>query len=87
MNSKKLLAILSAAGVAVNIAGMTVPVAAGTPPAALEQFVIDDPASLEAAEAFDMLAARFKDKNDKGRPDVFGPPGKPAIGPPGHYEG
>jgi hypothetical protein len=29
------------------------------------------------------VAARFKGSDDKGRPDVFGPPGKPDIGPPG----
>jgi len=30
-----------------------------------------------------LLAARFKDRSDKGRPDIFGDPGVPAIGPPG----
>ena len=33
------------------------------------------------------FAARFKDADDKGRPDIFGEPGKPDIGPPGQYEG
>lgn len=33
------------------------------------------------------FAAKFKDPGDKGRPDIFGPPGKPVIGPPGQYEG
>jgi hypothetical protein len=30
-----------------------------------------------------LVASRFKGPGDKGRPDVFGPPGKPVIGPPG----
>lgn len=29
------------------------------------------------------VASRFKEPGDKGRPDIFGPPGKPVIGPPG----
>jgi len=29
------------------------------------------------------VAARFKDSDDQGRPDLFGDPGKPVIGPPG----
>ena len=29
------------------------------------------------------VASRFKEPGDKGRPDKFGPPGKPVIGPPG----
>ena len=30
-----------------------------------------------------LVASRFKGPGDKGRPDIFGPPGKPVIGPPG----
>ena len=29
------------------------------------------------------VAARFKDRDDHGRPDLFGEPGRPAIGAPG----
>jgi hypothetical protein len=29
------------------------------------------------------VASRFKEPGDKGRPDIFGSPGKPVIGPPG----
>ncbi|MGD9740797.1 MAG: hypothetical protein AB7O56_03440 [Bauldia sp.] len=31
--------------------------------------------------------SKFKPPGDTGRPDIFGPPGKPDIGPPGQYEG
>jgi hypothetical protein len=31
------------------------------------------------------IAGRFKDKGERGRPDSFGPPGRPDIGPPGLY--
>ncbi|MGH6923306.1 MAG: hypothetical protein ACRED5_06160 [Propylenella sp.] len=34
-------------------------------------------------EGYVQLAARFKDKDDHGRPDLFGPPGPPVIGAPG----
>ena len=88
MNSKKLLAILGAAGVAANVAGHLVPTAhASASPAALEQSLQDTPTGADASVAFDLLAARFKSRDDKGRPDKFGPPGKPDIGPPGHYDG
>jgi hypothetical protein len=30
-----------------------------------------------------LVASRFKEPGDKGRPDIFGAPGKPVIGPPG----
>lgn len=30
-----------------------------------------------------LVASRFKEPGDKGRPDIFGAPGKPEIGPPG----
>ena len=29
------------------------------------------------------VASRFKGPGDTGRPDIFGPPGRPAIGAPG----
>jgi hypothetical protein len=29
------------------------------------------------------VASRFKEAGDKGRPDLFGLPGEPVIGPPG----
>jgi hypothetical protein len=31
--------------------------------------------------------SRFKPAGDQGRPDLFGPPGTPVIGPPGQYDG
>jgi hypothetical protein len=45
-------------------------------------------ASLLLKEAKDtppavLVASRFKEPGQKGRPEVFGPPGKPVIGPPG----
>lgn len=36
-----------------------------------------------STEGYVQLAARFKDKDDHGRPDLFGSPGPPVIGPPG----
>ena len=87
MNTKKLLSILGIAGV-VHATGITAStVSASASPAQLEQILQDDPTGSEASAAFDILASRFKEPGDKGRPDSFGPPGKPDIGPPGHYEG
>ena len=88
MKSKKLLALLGAAGVVVQTTGYTAaPTYASSTPAQLERMLQEDPMGLDAPAAFDILASRFKGPGDKGRPDVFGPPGKPDIGPPGHYEG
>jgi hypothetical protein len=86
MNSKKLLSILGATGVVVH-AGMTALPAAAASHVELEQVLQSAPTSSAASDAFDQLASRFKDKGDKGRPDSFGAPGKPDIGPPGHYAG
>lgn len=88
MDTKKLLSILGMAGVAVHAATLTAsPVNASASPAQLEEILQANPLSDDASSAFDILAARFKDKGDKGRPDSFGPPGPPDIGPPGQYEG
>lgn len=88
MNSKKLLVLLGAAGVAVHAAALTsLPAKAASSTSELEQLLQCDPAGDSACDAFDALAARFKDKSDHGRPDSFGPPGRPDIGPPGHYAG
>ncbi|MCW5713420.1 MAG: hypothetical protein KIT43_02730 [Bauldia sp.] len=43
--------------------------------------------SASAAKPDSTFASRFKEPGDTGRPDIFGPPGKPVIGPPGQYEG
>ena len=40
-----------------------------------------------AAKSDKAFGSRFKAPGDQGRPDIFGPPGKPVIGPPGQYEG
>ena len=88
MKSKKLLSILGAAGVALHAVTLTqVPAHAAASNAELEGILQMDPTSADATSAFDTLASRFKPPGDSGRPDIFGPPGKPVIGPPGHYEG
>ena len=88
MNSKKLLTLLGAAGVVVHAAAITTaPTHASATPAQLERMLQADPTGSDASAAFDILASRFKGPGDKGRPDKFGPPGKPDIGPPGHYAG
>jgi hypothetical protein len=86
MNSKKLLNILGATGVVVH-AGMTALPASAASHVELEQLLQSAPASHAAGDAFDQLASRFKEKGEKGRPGSFGAPGKPDIGPPGHYAG
>lgn len=88
MNSKKLLSLLGAAGVAVHVgASATMPAHSAASNAQLESVLQSDPTSESAGDAFYLLASRFKGPGDKGRPDSFGPPGKPDIGPPGHYAG
>jgi hypothetical protein len=89
MDSKKLLSILRAAGVVVGAAASTagLPSASATAAADLEQTLLSDPTGQYAPDAFMQLAAKFKDKGDHGRPDKFGNPGPPEIGPPGHYGG
>jgi hypothetical protein len=78
MNSKKLLTLLGAAGVAVHAASIGgLPAKAAISDTELEQVIRQDPTGQGASDAFDMLAGRFKDKGDKGRPDGFGDPGKP----------
>lgn len=44
-------------------------------------------ASAKPNDIFDVHASAFKEPGDKGRPDIFGAPGKPEIGPPGLYQG
>ncbi len=44
-------------------------------------------AEAKSHKADSAFASRFKEPGDHGRPDIFGPPGKPVIGPPGQYEG
>jgi hypothetical protein len=44
-------------------------------------------AAAKADQVDTAFASRFKQPGDHGRPDIFGPPGKPVIGPPGQYEG
>lgn len=44
-------------------------------------------AAAKAQKSDTTFASRFKGPGDTGRPDIFGPPGKPVIGPPGQYEG
>jgi hypothetical protein len=88
MKSKKLLSLLGAAGVVVHAATLThVPAHASASNAQLESILQQDPTSDDATAAFDTLASRFKPPGDHGRPDLFGPPGPPEIGPPGHYQG
>jgi hypothetical protein len=88
MNSKKLLALLGAAGVVAHVGAIaTVPAKAAASNAQLERILQEDPTSQDAGDAFNMLASRFKDKGDKGRPGAFGNPGPPDTGPPGHYSG
>jgi hypothetical protein len=57
MNSKKLLSILGAAGVAVHVAGVDVSLArASASPGALERMLQRDPTRSDAAAIFDILA-------------------------------
>lgn len=62
------------------------------PDARPTQFSASQPGEQELASLFVappnhgpivLVASRFKEPGDKGRPDIFGPPGKPVIGPPG----
>jgi hypothetical protein len=46
----------------------------------LATLILDDTAQEELSY---QVAARFKDPGQKGRPDLFGEPGPPVIGPPG----
>ncbi len=88
MDSKKLLALLGAAGVAAHVGfAATAPAQSAASNDQLESILQHDPTSPDAGDAFYQLASRFKGPGDKGRPDKFGPPGKPDIGPPGHYAG
>ena len=58
---------------------------------AYQQYLRDFPSGRHIDDAVrgivegETLAARFKDKGEKGRPEAFGAPGKPDIGPPGQY--
>ena len=77
MNTKKLLSILGAAGVAVQVAGVAPPLArASASPSALERMLQDDPTGADAAAIFDMLA----DKGGKGGGGKGGDGGKGGGG-------
>jgi hypothetical protein len=56
-------------------------------PGQLQNFIINHGDSPFVGDAVVLLAkgGPFKGPGDKGRPDLFGPPGKPVIGPPGQY--
>ena len=87
MSTKKLLGILSATTVAL---GATVVGVQAKPPddaQGLERALQASPAGPAAYGLFDQLVGRFKEPGDRGRPDIFGPPGIPDIHPPGHYFG
>jgi hypothetical protein len=95
MSSNKLLAVLAAAGLTaagMGAASTSEMTAAGetfesASSPALEAFLQEQPTSVIAPEAFNILASRFKAPGERGRPDIFGPPGPPEIGPPGQYSG
>jgi hypothetical protein len=57
--------------------------------AALQAFVATHSDSPYAGEVILLMAqgGPFKAPGVKGRPPLFGPPGKPVIGPPGQYFG
>jgi hypothetical protein len=59
--------------------GQDIPVAAST--SELSQAILEHVTKPKLPPV--RVAARFKDLDDHGRPDLFGPPGKPVIGPPG----
>jgi hypothetical protein len=67
-------------------------------PSQLQDFIVNHSKSPYVGEAILLLAKNgngngnshggpFKAPGDKGRPDIFGPPGPPVIGPPGQYFG
>ena len=92
--SRKLLSVLGAAGLAAGLGLAQSDDAAAFSRAleigdqeAIETFLRQNPTSEHAPDALMHLVARFKDRTDHGRPDAFGPPGRPEIGPPGQYEG
>lgn len=92
--ANKLIALLGAAGLTAGL-GLAAPDDASAlgkgfenaSPEALEAMLQQNPAGSLAGDAFQVLASRFKDPGDKGRPDSFGPPGQPDIGAPGQYSG
>ena len=93
MPSNRLLAVLSAAGLTAGLGLASADDATASTDLkaesaqALESFLQKQPTSAIAPEAFRELASRFKEPGDTGRPDIFGPPGPPEIGPPGQYPG
>jgi len=56
-------------------------------PGQLQDFIVKHGDSQYVGDAIFLLAkgGPFKGPDDKGRPDLFGPPGRPVIGPPGQY--
>ena len=58
-------------------------------PGQLQNFIVNHGNSTYVGDAIILLAkgGPFKGPGDKGRPDLFGPPGPPVIGPPGQYFG
>ncbi|MEX2375327.1 MAG: hypothetical protein WD942_07035 [Dehalococcoidia bacterium] len=89
---KLLLAGTASLAVALGASGASAALPKGgadTPPMAGSQSAGEvELASLLLKEAKDapptvLVASRFKAPGQKGRPEIFGPPGKPVIGPPG----
>lgn len=78
MKSRKLLSALAAAGIAAHTVGVS---GAMAHPSGHGHQVS------QSHHDFDHKASRFKGPGDWGRPDIFGGPGRPDIGPPGHYGG
>lgn len=87
MSTKKLLGILSATTVALGTTIAGVQAKPADDPHGLERALQASPGGPAAYDLFDQLVSRFKAPGEKGRPTIFGPPGPPEIGPPGHYFG
>lgn len=95
--SRKVTRLFAAAGIAfggvlsVDAVALAKALESGSP-IAVQKFISDHSKSPYVADAIIYLADKqgtfsrgFKDSGDKGRPDFFGPPGKPQFGPPGQY--